>query len=66
MDGPVLAIENGDLLGQGFNYIVVLTSSSVHVYGQPGLNKTELRRLQIMAKEQADLASGQATLVQLS
>lgn len=42
LDGPVLAIENGDLLGQGYNFVIVLTSIGIHVYGQPELKKTEL------------------------
>ena len=31
-DYPVMCIESGDLVGQGFTFIVVLTSQSVIVY----------------------------------
>ena len=35
VDGPVLAIEKGDLFGIGIEQIVVLTVNSIHVLAPP-------------------------------
>ena len=44
LDGPILGIESGDLLGLGYNFTIVLTSNSVHVYAQPGFSKADIAR----------------------
>ncbi len=51
-----MGIESGDLLGLGFNFIVVVTSQSVNVYGHPDLSLVDMNRMLCQAAQNIDKA----------
>ena len=50
-DGAIMGIETGQILGFGYNFIVVVSANAVNMYGSPE-EKVDIGRMKMQAKQE--------------